>query len=109
MRFRKTTPETLARDLDKLANFVRELSKDYDADAAVLRAQLTEWFNARLDQLVNDDVFGTEGASQLFNRNQHEAKTSHLLRQREPRAGVECRLLLHQPARGRHRSALLGR
>lgn len=61
MKFRRTTSSTLANDLGKLAVYVRQLGKD--SDSAALGAELAAWFNTKMDYLMMQDVFGTEGQS----------------------------------------------
>ena len=66
MKFRKTTHETVSRDLRAFASFLEEAhvsQRDRLAAAAHL--------NAVLDDMLGDDVFGTEG--QCDPRGDHEA------------------------------------
>jgi hypothetical protein len=55
MQFRKTTPKTFVVDL---AAFVT-LVKAWPAEA--LDEDLAAWFNRKMDELLVQDAFGTEG------------------------------------------------
>lgn len=54
-RFRKTTDKTVGKDLRAFATWIDEHAKDLD------KRELADWLNDKLDELLGDDAFGTEG------------------------------------------------
>lgn len=54
-RFRKTTAKTVAKDLRVFSAWIDENAKDLE------KRELADWVNDKLDELLGDDAFGTEG------------------------------------------------
>lgn len=57
-KFRPTTADTVAGDLAEFAHWITFHSHPTDDE---LRAELAKWLNRKLDQLLAQDAFGTEG------------------------------------------------
>lgn len=57
MKFRRTTASTVVADLKAFAEYLA----DPDPEANELRAEIATWLNAKLDELLGMDAFGTEG------------------------------------------------
>jgi len=57
VKFRKTTAFTVAKDLKAFAKYLIADGPDEDDGLAELAA----WLNAKLDELLSMDAFGTEG------------------------------------------------
>lgn len=54
-RFRKTTAKTVSKDLRAFASWIDEHAKDLE------KRETADWLNDKLDELLGDDAFGTEG------------------------------------------------
>lgn len=59
MKFRPTTPATVTFDLARFTDWVSRQSAYDEVDE--LRTELATWLNKKLDQLLAQDAFGTEG------------------------------------------------
>lgn len=56
MKFRRTTPSTVSDDLSRFSTYLA----DPDVPDELLD-EIATWLNKKLDQLHNEDTFGTEG------------------------------------------------
>lgn len=56
MKFRPTTAATLADDLSRFSTYLTDPDTPED-----LLVEISAWLNKKLDQLHNQDAFGTEG------------------------------------------------
>jgi hypothetical protein len=54
-RFKKTTAKTLSAHLRAFADYVDEHEKPEG------KKELASWLNEKLDELLSEDAFGTEG------------------------------------------------
>ena len=55
MKFRPSTARHVVADLQAFAKYLK------DPDLSDLRHEIAGWLNAKLDELLGDDAFGTEG------------------------------------------------